>query len=548
MKQLSGMDAGFLYMETGSSFGHVSSLSVYSRPDDPTYQPFEAFRSQLASRLHLIEPFRRRLVQVPLGIDRPYWIADPDFDLDFHVRHLAIPAPGNSEQLADQIARIIGRPMDRARPLWEVYVIEGLEGGDFGVLTKVHHATIDGASGVELLSIMLDSEPGGTPVPPPVDEWTAEEIPSPVELLRLSAINLAGHPRRATRLGLRAMQELAHVARNADLANLLAGIRRRIPRLPSSEVRDRPPILPIKPAPGTPFNKMITAHRRFAMRSVSLADIKQIKNELDATVNDVVMAVCAGALRRYLESHDALPTEPLVAMVPVSIRSGDETDKWTNRVSALVAKLPTNIDDPVERVGAMHTTMTAAKQQFDMIPAELLSDVTQFATPALATRALRLVAATRIANRLSPPVNLVISNVPGPRQPLYLAGATMKHFFPVSTVVDGQGLNITVQSYLDTLDFGLVACRELVPDLSELADLCVEEVERLLAACTQRALVAANPDPAPRAARTAKRRPAARRPAARNSSARSAASRQPVRPRGGSTPGAGRGDANRSAR
>ena len=491
MKQLSGLDAGFLYMETATSFGHVSSLSVYRRPNDPSFEPFEAFRSQLEARMHLIDPFRRRLVEVPMGLDRPFWILDPDFDLDFHVRHLGLPAPGSQAQLSEQVARLIGRPLDRSRPLWEAYVIEGLRDDDFAILTKVHHATIDGASGVELLTIMLDAEPH----PPEhadisLRPWPVDKIPSSNDVLRKAAINLAANPGRAARLSLRALSEAATAVRNTELASVIDAVRRRLPRGRPADTRDRPPTMPLRAAPRTPFNASITAHRRFAMRSVPLDDIKTIKNHLGATVNDVVMAVCAGALRRYLHGHDALPAEALVAMVPISIRSGDEADIWTNRVSALVSALPTDIDDPVERVRAMHKTMDAAKQQFDMLPADLIAEFTQFATPALATRAIRMAAATRIADRMNPPVNLVISNIPGPRQPLYLAGATMKHFYPVSTVIDGQGLNITVQSYVDTLDFGLVACRELVPDLEDLVDLCVDEVNRLLTACTVAAVKA----------------------------------------------------------
>ena len=486
MQQLSGMDATFLYMESGTNFGHVCSLSVYARPgDDPDFEPFEAFRSQLASRLHLIEPFRRRLVQVPFGLNRPYWIEDPAFDLDFHVRNLAIPAPGNTHQLAEQVARIIGRPLDRSRPLWEVYVIEGLEDGDFAILTKIHHATIDGASGVELLTIMLDSEPhpSGADVVIP-DASSHDKFPTQTEMFRIGLVTLVGDPLRMARLGFRALGDLAEATRNANLAAVARSIARRIPRPRSDEQRDRPPLLPLKAAPRTPFNKTITAHRRFAIRSVPLEDIKTIKNRLGVTVNDVVLAVCAGALRQYLTGHEQLPDEPLVAMIPVSIRGDDEKDRWTNRVSGMLANLPTNVDDPVERVRAVHNTMVAAKRQFDMMPADLIAEFTQFATPALATRAIRLAAATRISDRLNPPINLIISNVPGPRQPLYMAGATMKHFYPVSTIIDGQGLNITVQSYLDTLDFGLVACRELVPDLWELLDMCVDEIQILLAACT----------------------------------------------------------------
>jgi len=240
--------------------------------------------------------------------------------------------------------------------------------------------------------------------------------------------------------------------------------------------------MPTTTAPATPFNKTITAHRRWAYRSVPLADIKALKSALDVTVNDVVMAICAGALRRYLENKSALPTDPLMAMIPVSIRTGNEPDLWTNRVSGLVSTLPTHIDDPIQRVEAVHEAMDAAKEQFDLVPADVLVEMSQFSPPALATRAARMAASMRIADRMNPPVNVVISNVPGPRSSLYLGEARLKHCYPVSTVADGMGLNMTVQSYVDTMDFGLVSCRELVPDLWDLVDLCVEEVDVLFEA------------------------------------------------------------------
>jgi WS/DGAT/MGAT family acyltransferase len=483
LQQLSGLDASFLHMETGRSFGHVSSLSIYRRPADRTFRPFAAFRAQLENRLPLIEPFRRRLVEVPLGLDRPYWIADPDFDLDFHVREIALARPGTAQQLAEQVARIIARPLDRARPLWEVYVIEGLKGGDFGILTKIHHATIDGASGVELLTIMLDSDATGAGPDPGPDDWQPDQVPSAIELMQRTALNLALNPGRAARLGMAAAGEMARALRRVDVADALDQLRRRLPGGRSPEQRDRPPVLPRVAAPPTPFNRSISPHRRFAMGSVPLEDVKDIKNHLGVTLNDVVMAVCAGALRRWLQAHDALPTDPLVAMVPVSIRSGDERDRWTNRVSGILARLPTDLQNPVDRVRAMHDTMVAAKEQFDLLPADLIVDLSQFTAPALATRAARLAAATRISDRVNPPVNVVISNVPGPRLPVYLAGAQMTHYYPVSTITDGIGLNMTVQSYVDTLDFGLVSCRELVPDLWDMLDLCIDEVKVLHRAC-----------------------------------------------------------------
>jgi WS/DGAT/MGAT family acyltransferase len=235
--------------------------------------------------------------------------------------------------------------------------------------------------------------------------------------------------------------------------------------------------LPSLSPPRAPFNATISPHRRFAFRSTSLDAVKGIKNALGATVNDVVMAVCAGGLRTWLESHDALPDRPLTAMIPVSIRTGEETERWTNRVSGIFASLPTDEDDPVARVGRVHEAMANAKGLFDAVPADRLTDFAQFPPPAVFARAMRT--ATRLTGRFNSPVNLVISNVPGPREPLYAARARLLNYYPVSTIVDGQGLNITVQSYLDTLDFGLVACRELVPDLWDLLDAIVDDVVAL---------------------------------------------------------------------
>lgn len=246
---------------------------------------------------------------------------------------------------------------------------------------------------------------------------------------------------------------------------------------------NRPNIsLPKTTAPPTPWNKTISGHRRFAMRTTSLENVKRLKHATGGTVNDVVMAICAGGLRQYLLAHDALPDRPLRAMVPVSIRTGDEADPWTNRVSAIVAELPTDCDDPVERVARCRAAMQRAKRLHDLVPAAELVDLTQHSTPVLATAAVRLASRLRLADRVTLPFNVVISNVPGPRQPLYFARAKLCHQFPVSIVTDGQGLNITVVSYLDRLDFGFIADRELVPDVWDLADMHVAEIGRLFEA------------------------------------------------------------------
>ena len=490
MKQLTGLDAGFLSMETSTSYGHVSSLVIYEPPDDPDFRPYEAFQEQVTRRLHLLEPLRRKLATVPLGLDHPYWVNDRDFDIHFHVRHLALPAPGSRDQLETQVARIVGRPLDRSRPLWEAYVIEGLDDGRFAILTKVHHATVDGASGVEMLLMMLDHDPDGDEIPSDDGSWHAEDVPSAADLFRRGLLNFAMTPGRAARVPLRLAQQFAESTRSRGLSNTIEQVRHQLPSelggLTSTErTQSSPGGRPRVLAPPTPFNKAIGPHRKLSIGSAPLADIKTIKSSLGATVNDVVMAVCAGALRRYLQEHDALPEAPLRAVVPVSIRTGEEAERWTNRVSSLFVDIPTHLDDPLERVQAVHEAMVRGKEQFDLVPAETLLDVANLATPGIFAQVSRLVSSTHLADRATLPVNVVISNVPGPRDPLYMGGAKMVKFYPVSTITEGVGLNITVQSYVDTLDFGLIACRDLMPDLEDLLTYHLEEVGVLLEAAAQ---------------------------------------------------------------
>src|SRR5829696_70141 len=469
MKQLSGLDSTFLHLETSAQFGHVSGLSIFSRPDTPEYQPYEAWRGQLERRLHLLEPLRRRLAEVPLGLDHPYWIADPDFDIDFHVRHSAIPPPGSHEQLAALVGRLISLPLDRRRPLWLSYVIEGLADERFAVLTIVHHATVDGASGVELMTIMFDDDAEGGEVEPETERWTPEAPPSDLQMLARGALGLARNP---------AVVGTANQVRRSLRGPLgtVLNLGRKRPEEP-----DQAPALPSIRPPGTPFNGPISPHRKLAIRSTSLSDVKAIKSGLDATVNDVVLAACAGGLRTWLDRRGALPEDPLVALVPVSIRTGDETDRWTNRVSMLLADLPTDEPDPVQRVRRVHDSMASSKGNHQALPAERLTDFVEFPPPAVFARAMRLSARLRLGSRLTPG-NLVISNVPGPRTPLYAAGARLEHYYPVSTIVEGQGLNITVQSYLDRLDWGLVSCAELLPDVDVLLGDILDEIDALAAA------------------------------------------------------------------
>jgi WS/DGAT/MGAT family acyltransferase len=488
MRQLSGLDSAFLNLENATQFGHVSGLSIFARPDTPGYQPYAAWKEQLEQRLHLLEPLRRRLAEVPLGLDHPFWINDPDFDLQFHVRHTAVPPPGSDQQLANVVGRIVARPLDRRRPLWLSYVIEGLADDRFAVLTVFHHAAVDGASGMELLTLMLDQHPEGGEISPPAEAWEAEAVPSDVQLLARTTVGLARKPVRAVLLGARTALEVGQATRNPVLIASANRVRRSL-RGPlgtivnlgrnRGEDRDRPPRLPSVRPPRTPFNRPIGPHRSLAIGSASLDAARAIKKAHGVTVNDVVLAVCAGGLRGWLTSHDELPDEPLVALVPVSIRNGKESDRWTNRVSMLSTVLPTDEPDPLERLRRVHNAMASSKEIFGALPAERLTDFAEFPAPAVFARAMRLSARLHLGSRLVPG-NLVISNVPGPRRPLYAArGARLEHYFPVSVITEGQGLNITVQSYLDRLDFGLLCDPDLVPNVDAMLDAILAELDAL---------------------------------------------------------------------
>ncbi len=485
MKQLSGLDASFLYMETPNTYGHVNGLSIYERPSSD-FDAFDTVRRRFGSLVGHLEPFRRRVVEVPFGLDHPYWIDDPHFDLDFHVRQIGLSSPGTDQQLAEQVARIIGRPMDRRHPLWEVYVIEGLPDDRWAMLTKFHHATIDGAAGVIMLKLLTATEPDADWPFEPID-WAPEEFPSDRMMLSRAVNRLVVNPVKATRLGLNVVRNVADSAGLTNLSGvatrsreLVAAVTKRSDE--SNQLADqlRKVSMPLTPAPPTPWNKSVGPHRRFAMRHSNLANIKRLKDATGGTVNDVVMAICAGALREYLLAHDALPEAPLRAMVPVSIRTGEEADPWTNRVSGIVAELPTDCDDPLERVARCRSAMEDAKRQLDLVPADAIANATDSTSPMVATAAVRLQA--RLADRLLTPVNVVISNVPGPREALYFEGAKLEHYIPVSTITNGIGLNITVHSYEDQLDFGLVADRDLMPDLWDLVDLHMAEMARLFEA------------------------------------------------------------------
>ena len=462
MEQLSGLDASFLNMETPTMFAHVAHL-VICETSTAGIRSFEHLSEIVDSRLHLFPAYRRRLVEVPLGLDHPYWMEDPDFDLEYHLRHASLPAPGTDEQLGELVARIMGRPLDRRRPLWEMYIIEGLQGGRMAWLNKIHHCAIDGLSGAELLVNLLDRTPDPEERPVPERPWKPEEEPSPRTMLARAAVGAARSPAKTIRLGRALVGTVGGVRRTGRLPFNLAAVPFFGPK------RDNPDAWPVpRPtllAPRTSLNVPITAHRRFAFRSFPLDDVKLVKNAFGTTINDVILAVSAGALRAYLSKNDELPDRPLVAMVPVSVHTEDKRAVFGNRVSVLSAPLPVHIEDAVERLHIISASMEDAKETHKAVGAELLQDFTHFATPAIAGRAARVAFRTKMMTRTRPIFNLVVSNVPGPNFPLYLAGAKMLHWYPVSIINDGAGLNITVHSYNGLLDFGLLSCREVVPDL-----------------------------------------------------------------------------------
>ncbi|HEX7323564.1 MAG TPA: wax ester/triacylglycerol synthase family O-acyltransferase [Mycobacterium sp.] len=480
MRQLTSLDAQFLAAEDGRTHGHVSALGIY----DPSTAPggeltLDTVRALVAQRIGLLGPFRWRLAPVPLGLDHPYWFEDPNFDLDFHIRELALPAPGDDRQLAEQVARLHARPLDRARPLWELYLIHGLAGGRVAVMTKVHHAAVDGVSGGELLSVLLDPHPGGRTVEQVDGDHHGEAPPGQIELLVRGLLGVASQPLRALRAAPRALPHLDQVptVRLIPGVGMLAaasarvgGVRRR-----DGGVIEQTALR----APRTHFNRRIGPHRRFAFTSLPLSDVKAVKDALGVTVNDVVLALSAGALRRWLAAAEDLPAEPLLAMVPVSVRTPEQAGTFGNRVSAMIVPLPTDEPDARQRVVRVSDVMRSAKDRHRAIPANLMQDANHFIPPALLARASRVVGQLAVRDPLAPPVNLVISNVPGSPAPLFMAGARLEAQYPVSLIMDGVGLNLTVLSYRDALDFGVVADRDLVPDVWSLIDHTRKELAEL---------------------------------------------------------------------
>jgi diacylglycerol O-acyltransferase / wax synthase len=481
MRQLTGLDSQFLALESARQSGHVGGLAIL----DPSTRPdgkldVDDVQEMISERLSLLPPFRWRLKTVPLGLDYPYWIDDPNFDLDYHVRELAIPPPATDEKLAEQVARIFERPLDRARPLWELYLIHGLDDGQVGMLTKIHHAAVDGMSGAEIMSVLLDLTPEGRETPPPVGDPDRE--PNDLEMLGLGLLGWPRYFGRLVRMLPSTLPNLADAPMFGELpgAKTLGGASAwfaRTLRGGSGEHRvlERSNL----PRPKTSFNGRVSPHRRFAFGSLPLDEVKQVKNHLGVTVNDVVVALCAGAVRHWLVEHDELPDEPLVTQVPVSVRTEEQFGTYGNKIGMMSVPLFTNEADPQRRLELTHEALLIAKERHKALPAQLMQDATHFIPPAVFARASRITLS--LAASTTPFWNLVVSNVPGPPVPLYCAGARIVANYPVSVITDGLGLNITVMSYCGRMDFGIVADREQMPDVWNLIGWLREALDELLA-------------------------------------------------------------------
>lgn len=472
MQQLSGIDTMFLNLESNACPMHVGGLILLEPKSVDDDDAFERLVRHVESRLDLVPPLRRRLVTTPFNLDHPYWIEDPDFDLVHHLRHRAVPRPGDKSKLRELVCELASTPLDRNLPLWEIHYVEGVAEGRSAMLSKFHHAAIDGVSGAEILGNLLDLTPEPRRVAKPDRPWQPDQLPSPLELAEKSIRSLARRPGDAFRL----LKETLPVL----VASGRAAWERR--KLAAGNSADQGPSAPgtFAVAPRTRFNRQITASRTYAYGSLPLADIKAVKNAFGTTVNDVVLAVCAEALRTYLAEKGELPPKPLIAGVPMSTRTDEQKGSGGNRVLFLRASLHTDVEDPVARLQRINAEMRVVKERQRAMPANLMGDWAQIPAPALMARAARLYENFSIQDYHAPTFNVVISNVPGPPIPLYLAGARVVSNHPISIPYHGLALNITLFSYCGMLDYGITAHRDTVPDIDHFAELMHAALATLL--------------------------------------------------------------------
>jgi WS/DGAT/MGAT family acyltransferase len=469
MEPFASMDAAMLSLDNGTTKLHVAAALVLDPPEGrrALFSPstrFVQIRRLIEHRLHLVPRLRQRAMQVPLGLHHPVWVDDPDFDLDDHVTRASLPAPGGSRELDTLIAEIMSRPLDLDRPLWEMVVVEGLAEGRSALVAKLHHALLDGVSGASVIAQFLDLAPRERVVEEP-EPWDPDPLPSSATLMRYAMSGMARQPS--------VIAEALH--RSVDALNEIGSHNRRL----SDEGEVTPP--PMFSAPRTRLNGTLSSRRRYASVSVPLADIKLVRHTFDVTVNDVLLATVGGALRRYLLRHGELPDTPLVAMVPVSTRTEDDP-ALGNRISGMLVSLATDVADPVERLRAVTASTRVAKAREQLTGGHLFDDVTQMASPAIASRAMRLAAGLRVFDLMRPPFSLVMSSVPGPPMALWCAGSRVVGINPVGPIGEGSGLNVTAMTYRDNISFGLLGCRRLAPDVQDLAIMMDDAAAELVVA------------------------------------------------------------------
>ncbi len=471
MRQLSGLDAGFLYIETEQTPMHVGSLSIYEAPQDANFA--DTLRTHIAKRLHLAPILTQRLALMPFDLGHPVWVDAGELDYRYHfqVHRLTKRKSGATEaELHQAVAELHAAVLDRDKPLWQFHLLEGLSGGRVGFYAKVHHAALDGAAGVLLANALLDL----TPQPREVEANASKpaRTPSATKMIGQLFSNTFAQYAKLARTLPGAVKRVADVAIEKGVSGTLQATRDLGKELL---------------APKTPFNVSIDKARSFATLSISLAEVKAVAAACDATINDVVTAMCAGALRTYLRAHKQLPNREIVAAIPISLR--DQSDaRMNNQVTMLPCALATLEKTAQGRLSAAKAAMGDIKGTTSRFKDLIPTDYPSLGAPWLISGVAQLFGRTKIANHISMPVNLVISNVPGPKVPLYLAGVKMLAYYPVSIVIHGLALNITVHSYAGQLDFGLVSCAKAVPDLSELCAAIAQEHEALKALAAEKLL------------------------------------------------------------
>jgi diacylglycerol O-acyltransferase len=459
MQRLGGLDSAFLIFETSTMHMHVGGLMLVDPSTAKKPYSFADYREYIEKRLPNVPGFRRKLAMVPLNLSRPSWVEDPDFDLDFHLHRTTVASPGGDRETADVVADILSRKMDRSRPLWEMWVVEGRADGLIGVVSKVHHSTIDGITGANMMAELFDLEPD-PPEKEIDDNWEPERPPSDVEMLGRAMIDV--------------------VARPFSVAKLLPSTLMSVGKLVNRRARGATGMPAPLRAPRTSFNATVTAHRIVAYTHVTLDDVKTIKNAFGVKVNDVVIAICSGALRKYLADRDELPERSLIAAIPISVHDRSEGIEGTTKVSMMFSSLASDIDDAGERLAFIARSNEGAKEDHELVGASMLQDWAQHAAPNTFSLAARMYSSLRLADRHPVVHNLVISNIPGPPIPLYFNGARLVALHPLGPVMDGAGLNVTVLSNEDIIGFGFIADRELMPGLWELSDAVPAAVEELL--------------------------------------------------------------------